>query len=91
MGDGQLYYEVDNQRFDCKGLECADANRLLSDYCCGRGELAPPPSGGDDGGDGGGCALTSSGGVSSNDHLGMLGGLWVGLLALAARRRRIPE
>ena len=94
-GDGQLYYEVGDQRFGCAGLECSAANQLLADYCCRRGELAPPPSqGGDE--EGGGCSLTfsggaSSGGASSNGGMGMIGGLWAGLLGLALRRRRSGE
>jgi hypothetical protein len=53
-GGGQLYYRVDDQRFDCVGLECAMASQTLGDYCCQRGEFAPG-KGGD-----GGCAQASA-------------------------------
>ena len=35
--DEQLYYRVDDQRFDCDGLDCGAASVTLGDYCCGRG------------------------------------------------------
>jgi hypothetical protein len=53
-GDGQLYYRVENQRFDCDGLDCAAASVELGDYCCQRGDYAPSH------GDGGGCAFSDS-------------------------------
>ena len=46
-GDGQLYYRVDDQRFDCDRLDCREASTTLADYCCERGQFAPPK---DDGG-----------------------------------------
>jgi MYXO-CTERM domain-containing protein len=49
--DAQLYYRVDDERFDCEGLDCAAASVTLGDYCCRRGEYAP------DSGGGGGCTV----------------------------------
>lgn len=93
-GDEQLYYQVGEQRFDCVGYDCGAANESLSDYCCQTGELAPPPPEQSEEDEGGGCTLTTwagapSGATSSKDNLGMVGGLWAGLLGLALRRRRL--
>jgi len=78
-GDGQLYYQVGEQRFDCKGLECGAATTALGDYCCQRGEFAPRR---DD--DGGGCNIGTRRGPAPP----VLGG-WCGLaLALAVTRHR---
>jgi hypothetical protein len=52
-GGGRLYYRVEDQRFECKGLECGAASQALGDYCCERGEFAPNQGGGD------GCALAA--------------------------------
>ena len=93
-GDEKLYYQVDEQRFDCVGFDCRAANESLSDYCCQTGEFAPPPPEENEEDEGGGCALAggagaASGATSSKDNLGLVGGLWAGLLGLALRRRRL--
>jgi MYXO-CTERM domain-containing protein len=31
-----VYYTVDDRRFDCDGLDCAQAQVRLNDYCCPR-------------------------------------------------------
>jgi hypothetical protein len=53
-GEGQLYYEVKGERFQCDGLDCTAASVELGDYCCQRGDYAPSHGGG------GGCALSGS-------------------------------
>jgi hypothetical protein len=85
-GDEQLYYQVDERRFDCVGFDCRAANESLSDYCCQTGEFAPPSPDEDEDDGGGGCTLTSS-----KDNLGIVAGLWAGLLGLALRRRRLRQ
>lgn len=87
--DGQLYYRVMSERFQCAGLDCNAASVQLGDYCCERGEYAPSR------GDGGGCALTaasawgraSPGGRSSSPGLGALGVLSIPLLLVRRRVR----
>lgn len=51
-GDGQLYYRVMNERFECDGLDCTAASTRLGDYCCRRGDYAPSRGGG-------GCTLAT--------------------------------
>jgi hypothetical protein len=83
---GDLYYRVDEQRFDCDGLDCNAAKLRKDDYCCQRGEFAP-----DD--DDGGCALPSAPGAESGDSGGSATWLGVavgiGALGLARARRRV--
>lgn len=85
-GEGQLYYRVMGERFECDGLDCSAANEQLGDYCCQRGEYAPSRSGG------GGCALTTSGDASEparDVRLGVLAALLV-VAGRARRRARTP-
>jgi hypothetical protein len=84
-GDGQLYYRVDDQRFDCDGLECRGASATLGDYCCRRGQFAPSRGGG------GGCALPRDqpGPVPAMGHGGWS---WLVALGLAlAGRMALPR
>ena len=84
-GDGQLYYRVMGERFDCDGLDCTGANERLGDYCCQRGDYAPSRGGG------GGCGLTAAGVNAAEPDgtapawLGALAGLSVA--ACGVRRR----
>ena len=83
-GDGQLYYRVDEQRFDCDDLDCGGATQRLGDYCCQRGEFAPAK------GDGDSCTLALPGShdaTSAASVIGLLGAL----ATLRARRRRQPK
>lgn len=84
-GGGRLYYQVEDQRFDCDGLECGEASQRLSDYCCERGEFAPESGGGG----GGGCSLAPGSGTTEHP------GAWLITLASAAlvgaRRRRVRQ
>jgi hypothetical protein len=86
---GDLYYRVDEQRFDCDGLDCKAATLLKDDYCCERGEFAPK----DD--DDGGCALLGAPGAESSDSGGSstwLGvAVGIGALGLARARRRVRQ
>jgi hypothetical protein len=83
-GEGQLYYRVNAQRFDCDGLECREASATLADYCCRRGQFAPSRGGG------GGCTLQPESGAAS--AYGRGSGSWlVALGACLARRGVAPR
>jgi hypothetical protein len=84
--EGQLYYRVDGQRFECDGLVCSTASEGLADYCCSRGPFAPSKKGKG----GGGCSLGGAG--SGPERSGASSGsAWLGTLAvLLAGRRRWP-
>jgi hypothetical protein len=69
--DPYLYYRVDDQRFDCDGLNCVAAAQQLGDYCCERGEFAPSK-------DGGGCALPP-GGVTADAGGSESAAPWLGV------------
>jgi hypothetical protein len=73
-GEGQLYYRVNDQRFDCAGLDCREASASLGDYCCRRGEFAPSRGGG-------GCSMPSEppGSMPAHGHGGGYGWLLLGL------------
>ncbi|HTV18420.1 MAG TPA: hypothetical protein VMG12_07105 [Polyangiaceae bacterium] len=84
-GEGQLYYRVMGERFECDSLDCTAANERLGDYCCQRGEYAPSRGGG------GGCALTAgvaldASRTASRAPAGL--GALAGLLVVARRRRQ---
>lgn len=84
----RLYYRVEEQRFDCVGLDCdSSAVKQLADYCCERGEFAP-----DEKDDGGGCTLPGGGAAGgSSDGLAPWLGVGLGLCATGLglyRRRR---
>ena len=85
MGQGlRLYYRVDEQRFDCAGLNCEAAVSELGDYCCERGEFAPS----DD--DEGGCAVPGVGLGNDSDSASWLSvgfGLCAAGFGLHRRRR----
>ncbi|HVZ33080.1 MAG TPA: hypothetical protein VG963_11675 [Polyangiaceae bacterium] len=85
MGQGlRLYYRVDQQRFDCEGLNCEAAVSELGDYCCERGKFAPRND------DDGGCALPGAGVGEDSDSAPWLG-MGIGLCAAGFglyRRRR---
>ena len=77
--EGLLYYQVEDARFDCDGLDCAAASVTLGDYCCRRGEYAP----GSD--DDGGCTVRGENQGPQLPH----GAVALGALAaLAAWRKR---
>jgi hypothetical protein len=78
-GDGQLYYQVDEQRFDCDGLVCEAAIGELGDYCCERGAFAPPSQD-----EGGGCSMSTRG----RPPPALLGGSFALALAWVVTRRR---
>lgn len=82
-----LYFKLDDQVFQCAGLDCGSAAQSLDDYCCQRGEFAPSK-------DGGGCTLpdgasaarvSESGSATNHALLGVWGVLLAG--ALIMRRR----
>jgi hypothetical protein len=77
-GDGQLYYRVDDQRFDCAALDCREASDTLADYCCERGQFAPPKTE-----DGCNCVLAAprpkgASAFAAGACLSVLGGLLAG-------------
>jgi hypothetical protein len=79
----RLYYRVDDQRFDCDGLNCAAALAELGDYCCERGKFAPSD-------DDGGCALPGAGAGEGSDGTAWLSvgfGLCAAGFGLVRRRR----
>jgi hypothetical protein len=83
-GDGALYYQVEEMRFDCDGLDCREATQRLGDYCCQRGEFAPGSGGCD-------CRLSPPAGAPDAEPLALAGlGLAVACRALrrAQRSRR---
>ena len=84
----RLYYRVDEQRFDCEGLNCEAAVSELGDYCCERGKFAPS----DD--DDGGCALPAAGvgeDSAGTPWLGVGFGLCAAGFGLYRRRRARPQ
>ena len=81
-GDGQLYYRVMRERFECDGLDCTAASTELGDYCCQRGDYAPSR------GSGGGCALTPTTTGGPPERSSVLAGAGLGALALLVGRRR---
>jgi hypothetical protein len=84
----RLYYRVDEQRFDCEGLNCEAAASELGDYCCERGKFAPA----DD--DDGGCALPGAGvgdDSASTPWLSVGVGLCAAGFGLYRRRRARPQ
>ena len=82
--EDQLYYRVNNQRFECDGFDCRAASETLSDYCCSRGEFAPSSGGG------GGCSLTGRAAAGATPRAA-LGGAFLAALGLALAGRRGPR
>lgn len=83
----RLYYRVDEQRFDCEGLNCEAAASELGDYCCERGKFAPSD-------DDGGCALPGAGAGEGSDGTAWLSvgfGLCAAGFGLVRRRRARPQ
>lgn len=86
LDEGQLYYRVDAERFECDGLECRAASERLGDYCCRRGQFAPSENGS------GGCGCRLGGADARPERSGAASGLpWLGMLAVLAGRRRWPR
>ena len=83
--ESRVYYRVQEQRFECAGLDCdSSAVKQLGDYCCERGEFAPSK------GDGGGCLLPGgvAAGASSSEGWAPWLGVSLGLCASALGLRR---
>jgi hypothetical protein len=83
----RLYYRVDDQRFDCDGVNCAAALADLGDYCCERGKFAPSD-------DDGGCTLPGAGAGEGSDGTAWLSvgfGLCAAGFGLVRRRRARPQ
>jgi hypothetical protein len=83
----QLYYRVDDQSFECDGLECRAASEMLADYCCSRGQFAPSEKGKG----GGGCWLGGAGSIPERSAAASGSALLGTLAVLLAGRRRWPR
>jgi hypothetical protein len=81
-----LYFKLDDQLFQCDGLDCNGAAQSLDDYCCQRGEFAPSKDGGCTLPGGVSAALGGEGGTGTRHALlGVCATLLAGALALRRR------
>jgi hypothetical protein len=80
------YYIADGRRFDCDGLECAQASAELDAFCCPRVDSDAGTGGGRRVNHSDGCALSSRPVPSSDASLAIAGFACLSLLTL---RRRV--